>query len=472
MVNSTGLTQVSSVALNSNNTSVKPVSYSAEKVKLEKSTQKEFEALMPRMIKVISHFSKFQGEVPNIIINALGTGLVAPIFIKYNFLSKTDEDTRTYSAWRQPVSAVLAVITQAGMITPFMHLVSKMNNNGEFCGPRYNTTAFPDEKHIQKQLKKENPNLTKKELEDLAKRRYNENIDGLVENAIKNNNIEYKMLNSNGHTTHTLPDEQVRGLLTSVAQKMQKEVDETLKRYAKDKPEHKISRGEYLRTNNQQVRTLLSEIEEQIKAGKPYSEINKGLKTRLDNAISSNADPELRGIIDQLYKRLDNPTLLSEINHQREKCDKFSNCSSSNEVREVVLQNLQKRTDKLQEQRKAISELLDGIKSGKTIGQLHDDLGKVIKDNQFVYDVIQKHISNTKANIKGLNQIIGIGVSVAMLPLTCTLLNYLYPRFMDTFFPSLSDKKKKPHKDDNDTFVKVNGTIPMEVPEDKKGGKL
>ena len=54
----------------------------------------EIKAFMPPSIKGMKKFSDNMGEVQNIIINALGTGLVAPIFIKWNPLSKTDEDTR------------------------------------------------------------------------------------------------------------------------------------------------------------------------------------------------------------------------------------------------------------------------------------------------------------------------------------------------------------------------------------------
>ena len=69
--------------------------------------------IMPGKIKKMVKIHEGMGEVQNQLINATGTGLVAPLFIKYNPISKTDEDTRTYTAWRQPVSAVLAVGTQA-----------------------------------------------------------------------------------------------------------------------------------------------------------------------------------------------------------------------------------------------------------------------------------------------------------------------------------------------------------------------
>ena len=92
---------------------------------------------MPSSQKIMNKLAKNMGEVQNIIFNSLGTGLVAPIFIKWNPLSKTDEDTRTYSAWRQPISAVLAVVTQAGITAPFNTLINNMSNSG-YLGEKYN----------------------------------------------------------------------------------------------------------------------------------------------------------------------------------------------------------------------------------------------------------------------------------------------------------------------------------------------
>jgi hypothetical protein len=57
-------------------------------------------------------FNKCAGEKSSIIINAIGTGLLAPIVIAKNPLSKEDKETKTYSAMRQPLSAVIAIITQ------------------------------------------------------------------------------------------------------------------------------------------------------------------------------------------------------------------------------------------------------------------------------------------------------------------------------------------------------------------------
>ena len=154
------------------NTPLKVINNSTPKVKphqsftgtaTPKEVTKELKGLMPFGVRVVSKLAEGMGEVQNICINALGTGLVAPIFIKYNPLSKADEDTRTYSAWRQPISAVLAVVTQAGMVAPFNSVISNMAYTGEYP-EEYNMSNLKDEKYIRKLLKKSDPSLTADQL--------------------------------------------------------------------------------------------------------------------------------------------------------------------------------------------------------------------------------------------------------------------------------------------------------------------
>ena len=95
--------------------------------------------IMPKSAKRMVKMHEGMGEIQNQFINALGTGLVAPLFIKFNPLSDTDENTRTYTAWRQPVSAVLAVGTQCAIVKPFNDLIRWMSDIG-YLGQKYNST--------------------------------------------------------------------------------------------------------------------------------------------------------------------------------------------------------------------------------------------------------------------------------------------------------------------------------------------
>ena len=293
----------------------------------------------PKAVKFLDKAKNFVGEVPNILINAVGTGLVAPVFIKHNFLSKADDDTRTYSAWRQPVSAVLAVLTQAGLVIPFNKVINKMTNSGEFKEGNCNKKAYQDLDYIEKQIKKENKNLTKEEVKKLAKEKQFTQLQDIIEELYTKDNISYK--GKNGIVNLDKKE---------LSEMMEKTVDKM---------------GENIKEGSKEAK-VLAEMKEAIKNKKSMKEIYK------------------------------------------------------------------------------ISQKIGGQQEGK-----------------FVYDVAQKYISNVEASIKGSKQLTGLLVSLAILPVTCSLLNWVYPKFMDAFFPELSSKKPKPKTPD--TFEKST----QQVKEDK-----
>ena len=65
-----------------------------------------------------------------------------------------------------------------------------------------------------------------------------------------------------------------------------------------------------------------------------------------------------------------------------------------------------------------------------------------------IYKDITKGYKNViEKRYKGFNQISKIAIGLCItLPISCTALNWVYPRFMDLFFPKLSGKKKDDSK--------------------------
>ncbi len=76
-------------------------------------------------------FAELAGENWNIIITAIGTGLVAPLMIAKNPFTKDDKDSKYYMAIRQPISAVLAVVAQLGVCLQVGKYIDKLAQNGE-----------------------------------------------------------------------------------------------------------------------------------------------------------------------------------------------------------------------------------------------------------------------------------------------------------------------------------------------------
>lgn len=93
--------------------------------------QKEINNTMPRKVRMLSSYRKLMGERQDIVLNAIGTGIVAPVFIRYNSLSDTDKYTKTYSALRQTAMAVIAVVIQAGITIPLDKYIDKLIQKGK-----------------------------------------------------------------------------------------------------------------------------------------------------------------------------------------------------------------------------------------------------------------------------------------------------------------------------------------------------
>src|SRR5574344_887028 len=57
----------------------------------------------------LDKLSATAGEIQNWIVMNVGTACIAPIFIVNNPLSKENKQNKKYTAWRQPISAIIAL---------------------------------------------------------------------------------------------------------------------------------------------------------------------------------------------------------------------------------------------------------------------------------------------------------------------------------------------------------------------------
>lgn len=64
-----------------------------------------------------------------------------------------------------------------------------------------------------------------------------------------------------------------------------------------------------------------------------------------------------------------------------------------------------------------------------------------LADKIFSEEVAGKLKALTKSHIEGVKRIATLAGALAVLPVSCALLNWVYPRFMDAVFPNLSSKK-------------------------------
>lgn len=421
-----------------------PADYISE-IKMEN----EIKDFMPSAVKGMKRLCDNMGETQNIIINALGTGLVAPIFIKWNPLSKTDEDTRTYSAWRQPVSAVLAVVTQVGVTIPFNKMIENRANSG-FYDAKYNKTLFQDDKFITKQLKQIYPYASKKQIEEMTKNKMAEQYQNLI-HMIQDNKV---IMSKEDGSPLPLDDKKFKELVENVIQKKIDFENGELTKCKEITIPRKLKRGEYYRTHKQEALNIFNDLNNKLEKTSNPQSIKSEVK-RLKKQYK-NGDKELIAIFNDILGRRGNDDAelkialkdkLSGILRDIEYHTGFSNTEEWKKG--IIKYEIDSRINPLNEAITHLKEMKKMIAENQTVGQIEDYLDEIVTQNNehrlFKFKLskevaaeLQKVVKN---NLKAHKQITGLIVSFLMLPISCSLLNWCYPRFMDAVFPNLSNKK-------------------------------
>lgn len=423
--------------------------------------EKEISPLMPKSIQAISKLGSNVSELQDIIINSLGTGLVAPIFIKWNPLSKTDEDTRTYSAWRQPVSAVLAIVTQGFITIPFNHTIKNMTNSGWF-GEKYNQTPFMDDDYIKKQIKKNKPGLTKEQLELEIEQVKTKQKNELLR-AIKEDNTVYFQYSDS--KTRKMNENTFKANIKDTIADLIKGEEEELKKCQEIKIPQRVERSDYYRRNPEKAKKLVSEIQQKLNNTSNLKEIKKFLSSKANELKGKKDDKCLLDIITELQDRIlygnndeVHKSLCDKINKIPEHISMYESLGSKAEVEALVKKNLKERHDSLTESISNLKKYQTKLLEGETVGNIEKLIENHVKKNPksrlknlVLSEKIAERIKNTiKNNIKGYQRLIGLFVALAMLPVSCSLLNWVYPRFMDAVFPNLSNKK---HSNEAKDFI-------------------
>lgn len=471
--------------------------------------------IMPGSAKRMVKMHEGMGEIQNQLINAVGTGIIAPLFIKFNPISDTDEDTRTYTAWRQPVSAVLAVGTQCAIVKPFNDIIRYMSDIG-YLNQRYNASLFPSENYIKKQIKADNPNkhFTKDELKEEIKK-YKDKNKQILSDMISDDKIVFKKTEIKGGKTvvSDLPmeDKDFKTLFNETLEKIIKEEKKERLNAIEHKLPKKIERGIFYHTNPEESRKVLQRISSKIKQTYNQSdfaadkiktissELNKEFKEIISELKSEiKTDPnkkDVNTVLINIVKELKNKNtdkdssairiLNNKINGMINTVDVVANKKTTQEIIEYVNQHIYERTN-------AIDELIDTLKSiqdrllssGISVKEAQKIINQKIEKSQTelytklqakglseqeikdssefaeslaarlkqkagslancIGDQLEKHV---KSNLDGYKRWTGLGVSLAILPVTCWLLNRIYPWFMDLAFPKLSNKTKGPKQD-------------------------
>lgn len=414
--------------------------------------EKEINALNPSILKWINKLKNNIGEFQDICINALGTGLLAPVFIKYNPLSKTDKDTRTYSAWRQPISAALAIATQGLFTIPIVSKINSMANEGAMnldC----NKTPFKDKDYAMHLMKKLHPGLSEKQREALADEYLAKQDENLINTLKKENTVYYTV---KGKTEPVkISQEKYKDTLNKTIDSMLEDEEKRLKECNEVKLTKRVERSEFYRNNYDTSKNLLNEMEAKINSTDDIKEINKFLKNKQKELKHSKADKQLIDMVleTRIQGSAGKDKMLEKVHKMQKHVEKYKNLKTREEVVQAVKASVSQRISEHKDSIDFLNKVKKAIEENKTVSDIEEMFKLKIKeakaankdfrlaDKIFSKEVASKLKELTKKHIDGVKRIATLAGALIILPISCDLLNRIYPVFMDIAFPKLSSKK-------------------------------
>lgn len=490
----------------------------------ERQITRALESQVNGVKKYFTLLDKNNGENLNNIVTAVGTAGVAPIFIRYNPLSNEDPKVKSYSALRQPLSAVLALSVQLPAMTIFNHGMNKLAASGKIrridlsCKPphallsAYAKAEYNHHKQMAIEGGKDfeqilNGRSKVEFLQDIMNDKRNELFyarrDRLRELAQNNLPITTAPLyDANGKLiklSHPVKLSEIKDLefvkpkeledaSKSVYASVLKEFglnpdDKKLFKikmdYMAEDPKAKfnrLSQAEIVPESEKEY--LTGKVKSELKkAGKSYKEFKKTLSKRAEVYAIDKVKAEIK---EKAHIKLEVSKALDEMNvkfanikekiyHNRE----IPMADKAAKIKEAELQLIQ---DKIAEfaakkgqaddYRKIILEGVIKKLDGKSLNDIrhHGTTFNAALTSVKAKRWLLAEINRREGVFSNAKKLTGLVYGLAILPFTCGLLNWAYPRFMEKFFPELCTAKKKAKAA---KYAEINGTIPaqkLEIP--------
>ncbi len=454
------------------------------------------------ILKKMKNLEWLKGEIGGILLTAIGTGLVAPIFIGFNPFVKAPKDatkeqkeevtnTKLYTAMRQPISAVLSILFQVSALKPIDKVLDKIFNNEEYAknlSINVDQSALNSKSYLQSKVKKDlkargitKPSLWEGFKEGFAKiKEERQNYDTMVKEAVEKKAEE--QLAEVAETFRETGNIRVgkRNLDNrTVADLINKQIDE----YIADATKLKIDnsglafysrRAQTLVENENKLREMFKDIpvEEIDRTTDPnkLKQLYKKTDEILKAALVKEKDPEIQIVLQEILDRPEEirasriQRTLHRIDTIKASCkerftpDEYLNAMSlrNSELDRTITKlklNKIKSPEKATTQniREAVQKMVENCQfksSDALMTSILHDTNTFDSDTEKLTQKIYKDITKlykkfVENNYKAPNQIIKILIGVCItLPITCNALNWVYPRFMEAVFPGLAGVKK------------------------------
>jgi len=347
-------------------------------------------SLLGKLAMRLVSLGKNDGEILNSFVTFFGTAFIAPIFIYFNPFAKEDKETKAYSAWRQPISAILALVAQVGINKQFENYMNKRASLGDF--DQADLRAKPVAKHLKRIISLQHGKLPKEQLAEAVSK---------------------------------MQDSAFRAEVARIKQ----EVKEGKLKITDDMLINKALVDDAKETVKDKFKTEL--------AGMKKKDAQKFILEKAKLEVESNLKKKTNKVASIINNYAVNPfmTVDRAIKSAEKKLAKFTR---KNNIQMVdlyadVINHLE--DIKLLEKQK-------GLKSFKSVirAPFNGTFNEILQ-NVRIKQFLDSKVANAEVVLKSNIKQWGIVVSLITLPVSCGLLNWVYPRVMEVIMPEASKKK-------------------------------
>jgi len=479
--------------------SIQPNYSSKSNVPKKKQAQVQFKGRIGDMItdslkhknvlKWMKNLEWLKGETGGILLTAIGTGCVAPWFIAFNPFVKAPkgaskeekkevQNTKMYTAMRQIVSMVLAIIIQLGILIPIDKFLDSMINKKEFAKnfredfdqSELNTKKFI-ESRVKEELKREGqtkPSFWQRF--KLGSKAYKEKVEAyeqLVKSRVETaQNDQIKKIAEKFRETGKINVGSTHIKFSSVAELINSQIED----YIADAKSLQINE-KGIEFYSKRAKTLMSNENHLREIFKNSPKDAGGLKTFLNNLLSTESKPEIKELIKEIIELPDAELQSSRITRTLARIQKIKEACGGTYSEQTYLEAMKKRNSALEEiinkltskkvsdvnaaTQESIQSLIEEIKNICKFDKNNTFLNDILHDTdtfnhdaeslvkKIYKDIAKKYKKFVENQYKSFNQPLKVLIGVFItLPITCNLLNWIYPRFMEVCFPKLAGVKK------------------------------
>ena len=419
--------------------------------------------------KGLQYLGTNNGENLNNIVTAVGTSAVAPIFIRYNPLSHEDSKTKAYTAWRQPISAVINLAVQLLVMSKYNDMLDR--HATYLATDRMDLRAKPKEAALRKLINAEYKHekaqaalkgekfLTKKEF---TKQRLQHYQDEAFYSEL--NRYRKEMANTDIPVADLIKPKEFQDAREAAFKELIKKdygVTDSELGEMKDLDAFKKKGKSIIKSKRIDTKKLTEDIErraEEIASEKVLKELEREANIKVET--SARLDKMLTQAEEKSKEIYDNPKVKDksgEILKTKKKIFTDTINTMKKEISDIEKEgdapakpegiDEEEKAAQMAEKRARAEVLTSAVEKMERAGSIervrrHGSNKKEVLQSVRIKKWLKVRINRAEQILSDYKKKSGIVVGLMILPITCGILNWSYPRIMERFFPELTEAKK------------------------------